>query len=91
MEGIYSTEQAADYIEAKSGGTITRRAVIWYIRDKRGRDKAAREGVLQGEKVGQSRMFTQTQLDDFITKYPAISSKERAWETRRQKQNENSG
>ncbi|MEO8608894.1 MAG: hypothetical protein ABI690_13465 [Chloroflexota bacterium] len=88
MEGVFSTEQAADYIEAKSGGAITRRAVIWYIRDKRGRDKAAREGVLQGEKIGQSRVFTQAQLDDFIAKYPQMSSKERAWETRRQKQKE---
>lgn len=86
MEGIYSTEQAADYIEEKSGGTITRRAVIWYIRDKRGREKAAREGVLQGEKIGQSRVFTQAQLDEFIRRYPAISSAERAWQTRRQKQ-----
>lgn len=88
MEGIYSTEQAADYIEEKSGGTITKRAVIWYIRDKRGREKAAREGVLQGEKIGHSRLFTQAQLDEFIARYPAMSSKERAWETRRQKQGE---
>lgn len=90
MEGLFSTEQAADYIEEKSGGAITKRAVIWYIRDKRGREKASREGVLQGEKVGHSRVFTQAQLDEFIDKYPAISSKERAWQTRRQKQNSQS-
>lgn len=83
MEGLYSTDQAADYIVEKSGGAITRRAVIWYIRDKRGRDKAAREGVLQAEKVGHSRVFTQVQLDQFIARYPEISSN--AWETRRSK------
>jgi hypothetical protein len=86
MEGVYSTEQAADYIEAKSGGTITHRAVIWYIRDKRGREKAAREGVLQGQLVGHSRVFSQAQLEEFIARYPAISAK--GWETRRQKQGE---
>jgi hypothetical protein len=83
MEGLFSTDQAADYIVEKSGGAITHRAVIWYIRDKRGRDKAAREGVLQAEKVGHSRVFTQEQLDEFIAKYPDISTK--AWETRRAK------
>lgn len=88
MEGIYSTEQAADYVEEKSGGTISRRAVIWYIRDKRGREKAAREGVLQGEKVGHSRVFIQAQLDEFITKYPAISAN--GWDTRRENQKSNS-
>lgn len=88
MEGLFSTEQAAYYIEAKSGGAITKRAVIWYARDKRGREKAAREGVLQGQKVGRNLVFTQAQLDEFIQKYPEISTK--GWETRRQKQGEKS-
>lgn len=73
MEGVYTTEQAAHYIEEKSAGAISERAVIWYIRDKRGREKAAREGVLQGEKVGRDRLFTQAQLDAFIVRYPALS------------------
>lgn len=77
MEGFYSSEQAAAYIQEKSGGEISERAVIWYIRDKRGREKAAREGVLQGEKIGHIRVFTQAQLDDFIAKYPEISTRGR--------------
>jgi hypothetical protein len=77
MSDLYSTDQAVAYIEEKSGGIITRRAVIWYIRDRDGQEKAAREGVLQGQKVGNSRVFTQDQLDHFIERYPAISRRGR--------------
>ncbi len=73
MSGLYGTEDAAAYIIEKSGGEITERTVKWYIRDKRGREKAQREGVLQGEMVGKTRVFTQAQLDEFIERYPAIS------------------
>lgn len=77
MEGIYSTEAAVKYIEEKTRGEITERAVIWYIRDRAGRAKAAREGVLQGDKIGNSRVFTEAQLDDFIDKYPTMSKRGR--------------
>lgn len=73
MEGIYSTDQAADYVAGKSGGEISRRAFIWYVRDAQGRAKAAQEGVLQSEKIGNSRVFTKAQLDEFIQKYPKMS------------------
>lgn len=86
MDGLYSTEQAADYIVERSSGAISRRAVIWYVRDKKGREKAARDGVLQGAKVGHSRVFTQAQLDEFIARYPQISDNNNGWDTRRQKQ-----
>ena len=77
MADLYSTENAAKYIEEKTRGEISERAVIWYIRDRAGRAKAAREGVLQGDKIGNSRVFTQAQLDEFIDKYPSISKRGR--------------
>lgn len=81
--GLYTTAKAADYIVSKLGDQITRRAVIWYIRDKAGREKAAREGVLQGDMFGHTRIFTQAQLDHFIERYPEISRN--GWDTRRER------
>lgn len=73
MDGLFDTLQAADYIVEKSGGSISRRTVIWYIRDAKGQAKAAREGVLQGQRIGRNYVFTQAQLDAFIERYPQIS------------------
>lgn len=74
-ETLYGTNEAAAYLIEKSGGTITKRTVHWYIRDQRGREKAAREGVLQGQLIGKSLVFTQEQLDHFLERYPQISKR----------------